>query len=136
MRYQATGMCLMPPMKFERRYSTSPSRLDVGQAASELVEDQAQLHAGQVGAEAEVGPPPPKAMCSLGERSMSKANGLVEHGLVAVGRDVPHDDLVAGLDLLAAELVVLQRGAAEVHHRRGPAQDLLDGARQQARGRP
>ena len=80
------------------------------------------------------GPPPPNAMCSFGRAVDVEAEGVVEHVLVAVGRDVPHHDLVAGLDLLAADLGVGGGGAAEVEHRRRPAQDLLDGAVEQPLG--
>ena len=52
--------------------------------------------------------------------------------LVAVARDVPHDDLVALLDGLAAELEVAERGAAHVGHRALPADDLRHRAVQQA----
>ena len=50
----STGMCLTPPMKFERRISGSAGQLHVGDALEHLLEDEPQLHAGQVGAEAEV----------------------------------------------------------------------------------
>ena len=50
---------------------------------------------------------------------------VVEDLLVAVRADVPRDHLVAGLDRLPAELVVLGRRAPEVQHGRRPPQDLL-----------
>ena len=43
--------------------------------------------------------------------------GVGEHGLVAVGRDVPEHDLVAGGDLLVAQDHVGRGLASEVHHR-------------------
>jgi len=49
----------------------------------------------------------------------------VERVLVEVARDVPEHHLVAGLDRLAAELVVLERRAAEVHERGAPAEELF-----------
>ena len=94
-----------------------------------------QLHAGQVGAEAEVRRRRRRTRCARsGQRSMSKRERIVEHLLVAVGRDVPDDDLVALLDLLAVDLGVGRGGAAEVEHRRRPAQDLLDRAVERAVG--
>ena len=54
-------------------------------------------------------------------------------GLVAVGRDVPHDDLLALADRLPADLRVARRGAAEVGERGEHPQRLLDGARDQRR---
>src|SRR5258707_538040 len=50
---------------------------------------------------------------------------VVEDLLVAVRADVPRDHLVAGLDRLPAELVVLRRRPPEVQHGRRPSQDLL-----------
>ena len=50
-----TGMCLIPPMKLERRICGLPCHVHVGDAPHNLVENEAQLHPGQVGAEAEVG---------------------------------------------------------------------------------
>src|SRR3546814_10331847 len=48
----------------------------------------------------------------------------VDDRFVAVARQVPHHDLVALLDLLAANLPVLQRSAAHVSQRRLPADDF------------
>ena len=45
--------------------------------------------------------PKPKATCGLGLRVMSKVSGSVEDGLVAVGRGVEEDELLAGLDVRA-----------------------------------
>ena len=75
------------------------------------------------------GPPAPKPTCSFGVRVTSKRYGSANCALVAVGRVVEHHDLVAGLDLLAADDGVARRGAAEVDHRRRPAHDLLDRGR-------
>src|ERR687889_45603 len=47
-------------------------------------------------------------------------------GLVAVRRDVPHDDLLAGADRPAGQLRVPCRGSAEVGEGREHAQRLLD----------
>ncbi len=55
-----------------------------------------------------------------------EAVGVFDCLLVPVARDVPHDDFVALLDLLAAKLRVLKRGAA--HMRQGclPTNDFGD----------
>ena len=58
-----------------------------------------------------------------------EAIGVGEHRLVAVGRCVVDDDLVARGDLLAGELGVLGGGAAELDDRRGVPQHLLDRGR-------
>src|SRR5688572_6002441 len=54
-----------------------------------------------------------------------------ERSIVAIGRRVPHRDLVARADLLATELRVGSRRAPEVHHRGDPPQHLLDGGWQE-----
>ncbi len=61
------------------------------------------------------GPPPPKATWSSGVRAGVEAVGIGEVALVAVGRGVGEQDLVARSDPLAPELVVLGGGAPERH---------------------
>ena len=51
---------------------------------------------------------------------------VLEDLFVAVPGRVPHDDLLAGLHLLAAHLEVFRRSAAEVVHRRDVPKHLLD----------
>ena len=70
--------------------------------------------------------PKPNDRCWRGRaRSMMKLRRRSSITLlVAVARDVPHDHLVALPDRLAAELDVVQRGAAHVGERRLPADDL------------
>jgi hypothetical protein len=58
-----------------------------------------------------------------------------EGGFVAVGRGERDDHLVAGPDVLPAEVAVGGGGPAERHDRRPPAQHLLDRAGQQRRVR-
>ena len=50
----STAMCFTPPMKFERRTSGSATRCMSGMRVEHLLEDELELHAGEVGAEAEV----------------------------------------------------------------------------------
>ena len=47
-------MCFTPPMKFERRTLGLGDEVHVGDARQHLLEDELELHAGEVGAEAEV----------------------------------------------------------------------------------
>ena len=107
-----------------------PGQLDVGQARS------SSSKISRISSRARFAPrqkcsPMPKARCSLGVRPTSKRSASRKDLLVAVRRRVEDDDLVALADLLAAELGVARRGAAEVHDRRHPAQHLLDRGRQQ-----
>ncbi len=62
----------------------------------------------------------------LGVAAQVEAVGVLVARLVAVGGDVPHDDLLALLDLLAVQLGVARRGAAEVRERGEHPQRLLD----------
>src|ERR1700682_3932026 len=48
----------------------------------------------------------------------------IDYLFVAVARDVPHHDLVTLLELLAAELDVLERGPAHMRQGRLPADHL------------
>src|SRR6185437_5005761 len=57
----------------------------------------------------------------------------VDRVLVAVARDVPHDDLLALFDPLAADLGVGERGAAHMRDRALPADDLRHHALDQRR---
>ena len=61
---------------------------------------------------------------------------VAEDGLVPVGRGERDHDLVPRPNGLPAELAVLGGGPAERHHRRPPAQHLVDRDRQQGRFRP
>ena len=79
------------------------------------------------------GPPRPKLTWLLGLRPMSNRQRIGEDALVEVGRRVPDDHLVARPDLRPAQLDVAGGGAAEVQHRRRPAQDLLDRGRHERR---
>ena len=70
----------------------------------------------------------PKATWSLGVARGLEVVGVVELLLVVVRRDVPEDDLVAGLQVLTAQLGVLDDGATKMHGRRSPTQHLVDEA--------
>ena len=79
------------------------------------------------------GLPLPNVTWSMSVRVTSSWYGSSNTVVVPVAGGEPHDDLVALLDLLAAQLDVAGRGAPEVVDRRRPAQELLDGARDQFR---
>ena len=107
--------------------------LDVGQPVEDLLEHRPDLELGQVGSETEV-----RAAAAEGDVVVRRAGDVervrvVEHLFVAVRRDVPEGDLVAGVDRLPAQLEVLRRGPPHVHDRRRVAQHLVDRARQQRR---
>src|SRR3546814_8088913 len=51
--------------------------------------------------------------------------GILEHGLVAIGREIPQRQLVALADFLPLDLIILRRGAAHMRERSLPADDLL-----------
>ncbi len=80
--------------------------MDVGHPVEQVLEHDPDLHAGQVGAEAEVGSAAAEGDVGIGVAADVEGVGVVEDGLVAVGRDVEEDDLVVRLDRLAAELDV------------------------------
>ena len=83
-----------------------------------------QLHLGQAVADAAVDAEAERQVLARPLAVDDEGVGVLDHGLVAVARDVPHDHLVARLDGLAAELDVARRGAAHVGQRRLPADDL------------
>src|SRR6516165_695631 len=91
--------------------------LDLVETPEDLLPDNLQLQLGKSHADA--------AMDAEAERQMGAGAGAVDHELVrrfdhrlvAVARNVPHHDLVALPDLLAAELDVLQGGAAHMRER-------------------
>ena len=77
-------------------------RLDVGQAPEQLPEHHGDLPAGQVGAEAEVRTGTAEAHVVVRLAAHVEAQGIVEHRLVAVGREVEEAQLVAPTDIRAA----------------------------------
>src|SRR4051794_38985721 len=103
------------------------------ESLQDLLPDDLELQLGQTQADA--------AMDAEAERQMLARAGAVDDeviwtldsGLVAVARDIPHHDLVALPDLLAAELDVGQRRAAHMGERRLPADHLGHEAVEQRR---
>ncbi len=87
-------------------------------AAEQLPEDGADLHAGEVGAEAEV-PAEPEGEVAGGVLPADvEAERVGEHLVVAVGRRVGEVEQVAGLERDVAQRERLLAGAHEVLHRR------------------
>jgi len=62
-----------------------------------------------------------------------EAAGIGEHFVIPVSRGERDDHLVTGLDGLPADLAIVCGGAAEGHHRRPPAEHLVDRGRHQGR---
>ena len=107
--------------------------LDLQVAAQHLLPQDAQLQLGQAVAQAAMDAEAERHVLARPLAIDDELVRLLDLLLVAVARDVPDHHLVAGLDLLAADLGVLQRGAAHVDHRRLPADDLRDRAGDQIR---
>ena len=81
--------------------SGSPASCMSGRRRGQLAEDQAGAPCGRGWRRGRSAtPPPPNATWGFGSRVDVERERVVEHLFVAVGRDVPDDDLVARLDLL------------------------------------
>ena len=106
---------------------------DVGDLVGDLVEDQLDLHAGQVGADAVVRAVAAEAEMRVGVAQDVELEGVVEDIFVVVGRAVEQAGALALADRDAAKFGVGQRGALEAVHRRGPADDLVGGGCRAAR---
>ena len=123
-----TGRCLMPPMKFERSRSGSPSDSRTGTRAASSSNSSLISRRASWAPRQKCGPAAPEGDVRVGVAGDVEPERLVEHRLVSVGRDVPEADLLALADELAAQLDVAGAVAAEEQHGRRPAQDLLDRA--------
>jgi hypothetical protein len=110
-------------------------QLEVLETTRQVPEDHLELQARDVGTQADV-LPDAEGEVAVGAAIDAEREGIVEDLLVAVrGREVERE-LLAGADLLAAQLVVLARDPGEVGDRRDPAQDLLDRRGKQIGVRP
>src|SRR3954469_7497265 len=89
-------------------------RLDVGEAAQDLAEDGLNLHARDVGAQAEVRASATEGDVVVRRTTDVETRGVGKSVLITVGRAVVHDDLVACFDLLAPELDVAGGAAPHV----------------------
>ena len=121
-------MCSMPLMKkFGRRLERAVvGEREIGDAIEHPVEQHAQFQPGEVGAEAEVRADPEREVV-VGLAVGLERLRIVEVLLVEVGRLIHQQHLVAGVQLLAAELEVPGDRAVHVLDGRDPAQHLLDG---------
>ena len=114
-------------MKLALRYSGSPTARMSGRRRKISPERGGDLAPGQVGAQAEVRTGRPVGDVRVRIAGDVEVERPLEHRLVAVGRVVPHHDLVAGGELLLTQAhPVGSHRAAHVQHRRCVPNDLLD----------
>ena len=106
-------------------------KLEIGIAAQQHLEEDASLEPGQLGSDARMLAAAERDV-RVGMSSDVEVLGVgAEDLLVAVGGAVEHDDRVARVNELPADLDVGGRGPRHVRHRSGPAQHLLDRCRDQ-----
>ena len=98
-----TGSRRIPVCLLLRVHSTGPGELDRADAREQLGHHDADLEAGEARAEAVVHAVP-ESEVRVRVAAHVEAERLGEHELVAVRRRLPEHDLVAGRDLVAAEL--------------------------------
>ena len=112
-------------MKLERRRSAGPAWVMRLGPVEELFEHDADLDAGQVGTEAEVRAAATEADMVVRRATDVEPHRIVEHRLVAIGREVVHDHRITCGDGDPGDLGVLRRGPPELHDRARPTDDLL-----------
>src|SRR5579871_4943561 len=95
--------------------------LNLVKSLEDLLPDDLQLQLRQPHANAAVDAETERQMDARARAIDQELVGPLDCGLVAVARDVPHHDLVALLDLFAAKLEVIKRGAAHMRKGRLPA---------------
>ena len=122
----------MPLMNLDCRRRGAPVACMSGTRREQLAEHHGDLAAGEVGAEAEVRPGAAEADVGVGRAAHVERVRVGEVRRVAVGGAVEQHHLVARPHRLAAEHGVDRERAAHEDHRRGPADDLLDGRRRDA----
>ena len=134
-RYQRYATCrsLTPLIQPWRSRRGSPSLADVRRVVGEGAEDQVDLQAGQVGADAVVRAVAAEGQVRVGVAGDVEAERVVEDVLVEVGARVEEADALALVDRHAADLDVVEGGALEDGDRRGPADDLVGRGRRAAR---
>src|SRR5918997_4519079 len=98
---------------------------DVRHPIGDRLEDEVDLQASEVGAQAEVRAAATEAEMRVGAAGDVEALRLVEDLLVEVGRAVEQAQPLPGQDLLSPKDCVHLGGALEDGHRRGPAYDLV-----------
>ena len=107
--------------------------LDAVVALEDLLPDDFQLQLRKAQAHAAVDAEAEREVRARSLAVDDEVVRLLDHLIVAVARDVPHDDLVALPDCLALELDVLERRAAHVRQRRLPADHFRHEAVEQLR---
>ncbi len=110
-RVRVRGRWRMPVWRLLRVHSMSPAGSMVAKRDEELVVHHPHLQAGEAGAEAEV-QPVAEAEVQVGVARDVERVGGGEGELVAIGRALPHHDLLARGDGVTAELDGLGGGAA------------------------
>src|SRR5579871_2560526 len=98
--------------------------LDLVEALENLFPDDLELQLGKPHADAAMDTEAERQMVARPLAVDDELERLLDRLVVVVARDVPHHDLVAFLDLLAADLDVAQRGTAHVGERGLPADHL------------
>src|SRR3954471_13488796 len=98
--------------------------LDAVEALQHLFPDDLELELGKTHADAAVDTETEGEMRPRPRPIDDELLGAVDHFFVAVAGDVPHNDAIARLDGLPADLGVLQRGAPHMRERRLPADHL------------
>ena len=104
-------------------------------ALQDFLPDDAELHLGEAVAHATVNAEAEGQMLAGALTIDHQLVRVRDYVLVAVARDIPHGNLVALPDLLAAQLVILQGGTAHMGERRLPAYDFGNHVRDQRRVR-
>src|ERR1700733_13940374 len=94
------------------------------EALHDFLPDDLQLQLGQPDSDAAVNTEAERNMRARPRPVDDEFVRTLDDLVVAVARDVPHHDLVALLEPVAAELEVLERGAAHMRQRRLPADYL------------
>lgn len=84
----------------------------------QLLENQAKLEASEICAKAEMGAATPESHVIIGGAANIESEWILKHFLVSVAGNMPHGDLVARPDVLAAKLKVSRCLPSKVEHRR------------------
>src|SRR5215831_19429584 len=98
--------------------------LDTLEALQDLLPHHLELHLGQALADAAMDAEAERDVLAWARPIDDELVRILDHIGVAVARDVPHDHLVALLDLFAAELDILLRRAAHMRDGALPADNL------------
>ena len=123
--HEANGQVLEAEQAVVRYPGDVAGALDAHLPSDEQLQHDADLEAGEAGAEAEVGAPAETEM-RIRRAADVEPERLGEHRLVAVGRHLPERDLVTGGDADTRQRHRAAGRAPLVDRRCRPAHDLLD----------